>query len=195
MAYILKGNRSGTVRFTPDLGTVTAEAATFSNKVTSSQVESGGSINDHAVNDPIKLNVGGITIGSSAEDTLVRMWQNKDLIEYQGKRRYSNMIITSLNISSSTDNKNGFAFTLQLQQIRFVTAQSVNVAVGNSVLAKSGSVTTSGNTVKNGGLVTTSNQTVSNSSYLKSVNAVVAKKNNNSISSTRKTQSDSGYAR
>lgn len=194
MAYILKGDRSGTVRFTPDLGTVTAEAATFSNKVTSSQVESGGSINDHAVNDPIKLNVGGITIGSSAADILVMMCKNKDLIEYQGKRRYSNMIITSLNISGSTDNKNGFTFTLQLQQIRFVTAQSVNIAVGNSVAAKSG-FAASGSTVKNGGLVTTSNQTVSSSSYLKSVNAVVAKKNNNSISSTRKTQSDSGYAR
>lgn len=57
MAYILKGDRSGTVRFTPSLGTISAEGATFTNKVTSSQVESGGSINDHAANDPIKLSI------------------------------------------------------------------------------------------------------------------------------------------
>lgn len=189
MAYILKGDRSGTVRFTPSLGTISAEGATFTNKVTSSQVESGGSINDHAVNDPIKLSIGGTVLGSSAADALESMCQNRDLIEYQGKRRYKNMIVTSLSIQASVENKNGFEFTLSLQQVMFVTAQTVNIALGTSRKSSRGSST------KNGGLVTTSTQTVSTDAYLKSVNDVVAKKNNNSISAARQTQSDSGYAR
>lgn len=193
MAYILKGDRSGTVRFTPSLGTISAEGATFTNKVTSSQVESGGSINDHAANDPIKLSIGGTVLGSSAADALQSMCQNRDLIEYQGRRRYRNMIITSLNIQASIENKNGFEFTLSLQQVIFVTAQTVNIAVGNRT--SNSRKSSRGSSTKNGGLVTTSTQTVSTDAYLKSVNDVVAKKNNNNISSARQTQSDSGYAR
>lgn len=184
MAYILKGDRSGTVRFIPTVGTITAESVSFSNKATSSPIESGGNINDHAVNDPIKFTVSGTVIGGTAAVTLEKMWQNRDLIEYQGKQRRSNLLMLSFNITESTTNKNGFDFSISFQEMKIITAQTVQLAAGNAV-AKT----------QNNGLVTTSTQKVTTAAYLDSVNKVVQKKTNDSIAATRTNTSDSGYAR
>ena len=193
MAYILKGDRSGTVRFIPTVGTITAESVSFSNKATSSPIESGGNINDHAVNDPIKFTVGGTVIGGTAAVTLEKMWQNRDLIEYQGKQRRSNLLMLSFSITESATNKNGFDFSISFQEMKIITAQTVQLATGKAVSSASGR--SSASKTQNNGLITTSTQTVTTTSYLDSVNKVAEKKNNESIASARTNTSDSGYAR
>lgn len=128
MAYTLTGEKCGTVRLDPQTtGVVVTESIQRSSKVTSNPVERGADINDHVVTDPIKFTITGITIGDGQAAVLRRMWQQKDLLEYIGRNRISNCVVTSYKSDTNAKNKNGTSFTLQLQVVNIVSSEYVEI--------------------------------------------------------------------
>jgi hypothetical protein len=191
VAYVLKGKKSGTVRFEPKNGVIGSESLTVTNRVTSSPIDSGATISDHVLTDPDKLSVNGTVVadGARMKNRLITMTKNRELVEYQGKTRMKNMVIASCTFTESVENVNGFDFQMQLQEVSFAVSRTVRIAAGSSGKV----VTAKKSAVKNTGLKTTSTKTVSTTSYLSSVNKAIAKSKNTSIAAARATVSDSGY--
>ena len=128
LAYILAGNKSGTVRFDPDTGTVTTEQRAMTSKVTTYPVEDGGNLNDHIYKNTETITLSGeIVNGDSAKDILVAMRENRDLVTYIGKIRLGNLAITNLTVTASSKNKYGYSFKATLQRLAFSTAEYVEL--------------------------------------------------------------------
>ncbi len=129
MSYYLIGD-SGTIAFQPLHGVIDAEDASYSNKVTSNPIEGGGTIDDHAVSEPVKLSVSGVITRPEGgeKDMLEAMAKNRDLLIYRGEASYSDMLITSLAIGRSSGIQGGFTFKLQLQQMQITGAAFAPVA-------------------------------------------------------------------
>lgn len=129
MSYYLIGD-SGSVAFTPFSGVVQGEDATYTNKATSNPIEGGGTINDHAVAEPVKVSVSGaVTKDSGQKAALVAMAANCDLVSYRGHGSYNNMLITSLTIGHAKDaGQGGFTFKATLQEMRVTGSALAPVA-------------------------------------------------------------------
>ena len=97
MAYTITGEKCGTVRLdAATTGVIVTESIQRSSKVTSNPVERGSDINDHAITDPIRLTITGVTIkGDGQASILRRMWKERDIVEYVGRNRVSSCVITS----------------------------------------------------------------------------------------------------
>ena len=83
MAYTITGEKCGTVRLdAATTGVIITESIQRSSKVTSNPVERGSDINDHAITDPIRLTITGVTIkGDGQASILRRMWKERDIVE------------------------------------------------------------------------------------------------------------------
>lgn len=123
MAYLLIGD-SGTVQLSGD-GIITSESASYTAKVTSNPMEGGGQINDHATTEPIRFDVSGTVVGGAARTTLEAMWRNRDLISYRGIEALDNLLITSLSISRSVNNRDGYEFKVSFTQVQIASAAFV----------------------------------------------------------------------
>ncbi len=198
MAYTLTGEKCGTVRLDPKTtGVVVTESVQRSSKVTSNPVEQGANITDHVVADPIKFTISGIFIGGDDQAAVLRrMWQEKDLLEYVGKNRISSCVITNYKADSKADNKDGEAFTLQMQVVNI--ASSEYVATGAQLMSTQDKATGGGGGISksssssqtkstsSGGTKSTVNSAISSSAYAKYVNSYNGK-SKSSGPSTRKT--------
>ena len=108
MAYTITGEKCGTVRLDAEkTGVVVTESVQRSSKVTSNPVEKGSDINDHVINDPVVFSITGVFLDEDQSDILERMWKEKDVVEYTGRTRISDCVITSFKSDISADNKNG----------------------------------------------------------------------------------------
>lgn len=188
MAYVLSGNKSGSVRFIPDTGTITSEQQALTSKVTAYPVEDGGDLNDHIYKATENITVSGeIVNGEWAKDILVSMRNNRDLVTYIGKMRVDNLAITNLTISDSVQNKHGYNFKATFQRVYFSSAEYVDL--GNIPLMSQGLKKTSKE-----GQTSTGADLVTQSQY----NAYVQTYNNKPAPSsgplTRSSPSYNGYA-
>lgn len=128
MAYVLTGNKSGSVRFIPDTGTITSEQQALTSKVTTYPVEDGSDLNDHIYKSADTITVSGeIVNGESAKDTLIAMRNNRDLVTYIGKMRLDNLAITNLTITDGSQNKHGYSFKATFQKVLFSTSEYVDL--------------------------------------------------------------------
>lgn len=126
MAYTITGEKCGTVRLDAEkTGVVVTESVQRSSKVTSNPVEKGSDINDHVINDPVVFSITGVFLDEDQSDILERMWKEKDVVEYTGRTRISDCVITSFKSDISADNKNGSRFTVSLKVINRVSAEYV----------------------------------------------------------------------
>lgn len=170
MAYTITGEKCGTVRLDAEkTGVVVTESVQRSSKVTSNPVEKGSDINDHVINDPVVFSITGVFLDEDQSDILERMWKEKDVVEYTGRTRISDCVITSFKSDISADNKNGSRFTVSLKVINRVSAEyvesgeqmmSAQDANASKKVSKSQTKSTTAD-----GLHTTVSQTISSSAY------------------------------
>ena len=113
MAYILIGQKGGTIRFEPmQNGIVEKESESYSSSVTSNPVENGAEINDHVNNASGSLSISGTIIrGDGAVNALKAMRDSRDIVTYIGVTRMANLVFTSLKFERSYQNKDGAAFS------------------------------------------------------------------------------------
>ena len=181
MAYTITGEKCGTVRLDAEnSGVVVTESVQRSSKVTSNPVEKGSDINDHVINDPVVFSITGVFLDEDQSDILERMWKEKDVVEYTGRTRISDCVITSFKSDISADNKNGSKFTVSLKVINRVSAEDANAS---KKVSKSQTKSTTAD-----GLHTTVSQTISSSAYSSYVNSYANKAASSSGPSGRMTR-------
>lgn len=161
MSYMLIGS-SGIVVF-EKTGTVTDESPTMTSQVTSSPIEGGGKITDHAVLDPIKFTISGTVTSEAEYAALETMWRSRDLLTYRGAEAFDNLLITSLKRTRSKDNLGGYSFTVAFQQITITSAAFVDIKAPtmsqqDSGAARSSTAAKSSKATTQNGLVTTSSE-------------------------------------
>ena len=105
MSYMLIGS-SGTVVF-EKTASVTDESPTLSSQVTSSPIEGGGKITDHAVLDPIKFSINGIVTSPAEYTALEDMWRNRELLTYRGAEAFDNLLILFTTVNPYPDQEQG----------------------------------------------------------------------------------------
>ena len=156
------------------------------------QVEKGSDINDHVINDPVVFSITGVFLDEDQSDILERMWKEKDVVEYTGRTRISDCVITSFKSDISADNKNGSRFTVSLKVINRVSAEyvesgeqmmSAQDANASKKVSKSQTKSTTAD-----GLHTTVSQTISSSAYSSYVNSYANKAASSSGPSGRTTR-------
>ena len=188
MAYTITGEKCGTVRLDAEkTGVVVTESVQRSSKVTSNPVEKGSDIND-----PVVFSITGVFLDEDQSDILERMWKEKDVVEYTGRTRISDCVITSFKSDISADNKNGSKFTVSLKVINRVSAEyvasgeqmmSAQDANASKKVSKSQTKSTPAD-----GLHTTVSQTISSSAYSSYVNSYANKAASSSGPSGRTTR-------
>lgn len=158
----------------------------------SNPVEKGSDINDHVINDPVVFFITGVFLDEDQSDILERMWKEKDVVEYTGRTRISDCVITSFKSDISADNKNGSKFTVSLKVINRVSAEyvasgeqmmSAQDANASKKVSKSQTKSTTAD-----GLHTTVSQTISSSAYSSYVNSYANKAASSSGPSGRTTR-------
>ena len=168
MAYILRGRKSGTVRFN-DAGTVTDESKKFSGKVTSYPVEENSNISEHIERDPATGTIRGVLVdGGASVARLEKMFLTGDICEYVGSYRMNNIILTILDFSTNSANRNGFSFTANFQRIDIVSVQYVPVGATPMMSAQDSGKSSSSqanSAPANHGLQTTTTAAISTSAY------------------------------
>jgi len=188
MAYILRGRKNGTVRFN-DSGTVTKEGKKLSGKVTSYPVEQNFKISDHIEIDPESGTINGILVdGGAAVARLEKIFSSGDICEYIGSYRMDNIVLTSIDFSTDSANKNGFSFSAAFQRVKIVSAQYVPVGEAPMMSAQDNGKSEAAKTSSqpaNHGLQTTTTEAISTSAYAAYVDSFNQKATPNTAPSSR----------
>ena len=138
------------------------------------------------------FSITGVFLDEDQSDILERMWKEKDVVEYTGRTRISDCVITSFKSDISADNKNGSKFTVSLKVINRVSAEyvasgeqmmSAQDANASKKVSKSQTKSTTAD-----GLHTTVSQTISSSAYSSYVNSYANKAASSSGPSGRTTR-------
>lgn len=192
--YTLTGQKCGTVRFEPKLGTVTSEKITRTSTVTDNPIESGSSVSDHVFRQPRTIQVQGVVVdGDAALDSLDTMWRRGDVLSYTGRTHLENLVIQSLQTGHESKNRNGFDFTAVLKQITLGSSEGSGTA--STMAGQDGAKTSKDHktaATKADGLKTTVSTTISSSSYASYVNSYNKKAASSSGPTSRATPSSSG---
>ncbi|WP_406945764.1 LysM peptidoglycan-binding domain-containing protein [Halobacillus sp. SY10] len=99
----------------PNNGTVTKHPV---------EKEGGGSITDHVSVDPKSVSIKGILTRNTNEEveTLISQlesWHKAGtLLQYEGRRIMSNVVIESFDVDTDSKNQNGFSFSMTLVKIQ-----------------------------------------------------------------------------
>lgn len=189
MAYILRGRKHGTVRFNSS-GTVTDESKKVGGKVTSYPVEQNSKISDHFERDATTGTIRGVLIGGGAAVDRLERLANGDICEYIGSYRIKNIILTGLDFSTNSANRNGFSFTVNYQQVGIVSAQYVPMGATPMMSQQDNgksSATKSNSAPSNQGLQTTVSQSISSNAYAGYVDSFNNKSKPSSGPSSRST--------
>ena len=189
MAYTITGEKCGTVRLdAATTGVIVTESIQRSSKVTSNPVERGSDINDHAITDPIRLTITGVTIkGDGQASILRRMWKERDIVEYVGRNRVSSCVITNYKSDSDAKHKDGSSFTIQLQVVNITSAEYVET--GEQMMSAQDADGSQTRATSAAGLKTTSTEKISSSAYAAYVNSYQNKAASSSGPSGRSTPS------
>lgn len=108
-----------------------SEEREHTSEVSRHPVESGSDIADHVRNEPRVFNIEGI-IGdrdwpATNHSRLVKMWKNRDLVDYQGRASLKNCIITSFVSRVDSSSKRGFTFSMTIEEIRIAKPSTVGL--------------------------------------------------------------------
>lgn len=191
--YVLQGTKCGTVRFTPDMGTVNKEMVNRSSAVTDNPVESGENISDHVFRQPRTIQLAGTVVdGAQAIAILDAMWKSGDVLAYTGRNRIENLVIQQLQSTHDAKNRKGFTFTATLKQIAVGSAEDSGTA--SMMSAQDAAASTSSQTAKKraDGLKTTASEVISASAYAAYVDSYNKKPASSAGPSSRATPSNSG---
>lgn len=191
--YVLQGTKCGTVRFTPDMGTVNKEMVNRSSAVTDNPVESGENISDHVFRQPRTIQLAGTVVdGAQAIAILDAMWKSGDVLTYTGRNRIENLVIQQLQSTHDAKNRKGFTFTATLKQIAVGSAEDSGTA--SMMSAQDAAASTSSQTAKKraDGLKTTASEVISASAYAAYVDSYNKKPASSAGPSSRATPSNSG---
>lgn len=191
--YVLQGTKCGTVRFTPDMGTVNKEMVNRSSAVTDNPVESGENISDHVFRQPRTIQLAGTVVdGAQAIAILDAMWKSGDVLTYTGRNRIKNLVIQQLQSTHDAKNRKGFTFTATLKQIAVGSAEDSGTA--SMMSAQDAAASTSSQTAKKraDGLKTTASEVISASAYAAYVDSYNKKPASSAGPSSRATPSNSG---
>lgn len=126
------------------------EVHTRTSEVTQYPIESGSTITDHIVNDPIIISVSGIVsdiptnilgalagIGESrannANEAMNKLIDDKSIVTLvTGLKVYQNMVITNFDVDRSVNTGKTLTFSATLQQVEIVLTELVDVpAIGD----------------------------------------------------------------
>lgn len=100
---------------------VTSERENDDATLTSHPVEKGLEMTDHVENQPIKVELNGVIVGSDYQEikkSLRKLKNEGKRITYVGRRSYNNLAIEALEFTASKKIKNGEEFTCTLKEIR-----------------------------------------------------------------------------
>lgn len=114
----------GNVRFT----VLSSENITQSADVTDNPVENGQDVSDHVKQQPTQLSLSGLIVGENDRNRYERLIGFKEKgqrINYFGRETHKSMVITNLNRNYGKSNKTGFAFNIDLKQVRVGTAKNI----------------------------------------------------------------------
>lgn len=90
-------------------------------------MENGCNLSDHVFLNPEQLQISGVTTSNqeSVKLQLETLWKNRELITYIGRIRFTNCVISNLQISNSAKNVDGFDFSLTLLKIEIASGRQV----------------------------------------------------------------------
>ena len=169
MAYILIGQKGGTIRFEPmQNGIVEKESESYSSSVTSNPVENGAEINDHVNNASGSLSISGTIIGGNgAVNALKAMRDSRDIVTYIGVTRMANLVFTSLKFERSYQNKDGAAFSATLKQIQMTSSEYVPMSTEMAMTSQDDGKSSDGQLAKtvNTGMTTVATQSVGSTGF------------------------------
>ena len=159
MAYVIKGNKSGVIRFSPDTGTIQSETETMASKMTANAIEAGSEINDHVVKNPEQFQISGILVGGKDdEERLKNMWDRRELIAYEGRCRKENFVILNLQIKRDSKNRDGCSFSASLQKANISNSAYIEIGHVPMMAEEDGKVKDG---IKKTGLTTAVNDNIS----------------------------------
>ena len=105
------------------------ETPGFSNSVTEKPVE-GGVIVDNVKQNSTTLGLTGAVTGDDAFQKLQqlrRYSRSGELLRYEGRNIFANVVIERFDTSHTVKIRNGFEFNLNLKEVRIATAQIVQI--------------------------------------------------------------------
>lgn len=124
------------------IDTVTSESIKFDADISEHSVERGQDISDHTKNKAMEVDFAGVLIGKDANTRLqlLKKYQRESTLIYCSSRNtYGNMFIRSISPDYSYRNKDGFAFSMVLRQVRIVSGKTVVVKIVNPTTKKASS--------------------------------------------------------
>lgn len=145
-----------TGRETLVLDACTSQTHTRSGEVAEHPVETGTRIADHIHTDPQRLTINGIVSAypistealsealtggrtKTAFDRVERAWRDRELLTVETSLAlYENMAITSMTAPREVESGDDFVFVLELVEVRFAIAQTVQIPAGAIGKAASG---------------------------------------------------------
>lgn len=115
------------------LDCTTAEEVSKGADVTDRPVENGEDISDHMKSKPYSVRLSG-TMVNDAEgkiSTLEKMMADAELVEYIGKRKLKDMVITSFSTKQNKQVSNGYDWDISLQSVKIAKPMSIKQQVKN----------------------------------------------------------------
>lgn len=120
------------------LGTVlldctTAEEVSKTADVTDRPVEKGEDISDHMKTKPYSVRLSGTMVNDPEGkiSTLEKMMADAELVEYIGKRKLKDMVITSFSTKQNKQVSNGYDWDISLKSIKIAKPISIKKQVKN----------------------------------------------------------------
>lgn len=120
------------------LGTVlldctTAEEVSKTADVTDRPVEKGEDISDHMKTKPYSVRLSGTMVNDPEGkiSTLEKMMSDAELVEYIGKRKLRDMVITSFSTKQNKQVSNGYDWDISLKSVKIAKPISIKKQVKN----------------------------------------------------------------
>ena len=117
------------------LDCTTAEEVSKTADVTDRPVEKGEDISDHMKTKPYSVRLSGVMVNDAEGkiSTLEKMMADAKLVEYIGKRKLRDMVITSFSTKQNKQIANGYEWDLTLQSVKIAKPQTIKQKVKNPV--------------------------------------------------------------
>lgn len=122
------------------LGTVlldctTAEEVSKTADVTDRPVEKGEDISDHMKTKPYSVRLSGTMVNDPEGkiSTLEKMMSDAELVEYIGKRKLKDMVITSFSTKQNKQVSNGYDWDISLKSVKIAKPITIKQEVKNPV--------------------------------------------------------------
>lgn len=116
------------------LDCTTAEEITLNADVTERPVEQGEDISDHMKTKPYEVKLAGSMHKDDADSKISRieaLQKDAELVEYIGKRRLKDMVVTSFSTRQNKHNLRGYDWTISLQSVKIAKPKSAKQKTKN----------------------------------------------------------------